>query len=114
MRAATRPADLLARAIHLRITCCGDRLAVRRVELDRQQSDLRAVGAEDVGEARGDHRHEAVVLERPRRVLAARSAAEVPPGDKDRILREIPPGLLRPVVEQEFAEAGSLHALEEL
>ena len=74
---------------------------------DRQQPDLRAVGAEDVGEARRDDRLEAVVLERPRRVLAARAAAEVAPGDEDRVLRQLPARLLGPVVEQELAEARS-------
>ena len=57
---------------------------------------------------------EAVVLERPRRVLAARAAAEVRAGDEDRVRRQIEAGLLAPLVEEELAEPGALDALEEL
>src|ERR671911_2206045 len=81
---------------------------------NRQEPDLRAVGEEDVGEARRHDRLEAVVLERPRRVLAARAAAEVRSRGEDRVRREVPARLLRPVVEEELAEAGPLHPLEEL
>src|SRR6185312_5533901 len=70
--------------------------------------------AEDVGEARRDDRPEAVVLQSPRRVLAARAAAEVAPGHEDLVARQVPVGLLGPVVEQELAEARALDALEEL
>ena len=48
-------------------------------EPDRQHAVLEAVVVEDVGEAGGDDHAEAVVLERPRGVLAARAAAEVAP-----------------------------------
>ena len=79
-----------------------------------KQPDLRAVGVEDVGEARRDDRLEAVVLQAPGRVLARGAAAEVLAGDEDRVGRQIPARLLGPVVEQELAEAGALDALEEL
>ncbi|PYS76229.1 MAG: hypothetical protein DMF66_15880, partial [Acidobacteria bacterium] len=52
-------------------------------KLDRQEPDLHAVGLEDVRERRADQHVEAVLLERPRRVLARRAAAEVAPGDED-------------------------------
>src|SRR3954454_6431151 len=81
---------------------------------DRQQADLRAVGVEDVGEARRDDRAEAVVLQAPRGVLARGAAAEVLTRDEDRVLREVPARLVAPVVEQELAEARALDALEEL
>ena len=109
-----RPAHLLRGEVDLRLAGVGDRRDVLGGQLDRQQADLRAVGAEDVGEARRDDRPEAVVLQRPRRVLAARAAAEVAPGDEDRVARQVPVGLLGPVVEQELAEARALDALEEL
>ena len=70
---------------------------------------------EDVGEAGRDDRLEAVVLERPRRVLARRAAAEVAarrPGSGS--ARQLPAGLLAPVVEEELAEAGALDPLQEL
>ena len=53
-------------------------------QLDRHETDLQAVVAEDVGEARRDDGPEAVVLERPDGVLARRAGAEVRPGDQDR------------------------------
>src|SRR5438552_2548305 len=82
-------------------------------EDDRQEPDLGAVGIEDVREARRDDRLEAVVLEPPRGVLARRAAAEVLARDEDRVGRQVPPRLLRPVVEEELPEAASLDALEE-
>ena len=91
-----------------------DRAHVVDGQLDRQQADLGAVRAEDVGEARRDDGPEAVVLQRPGRVLAARAAAEVAPGDEDLVARQVPVGLLGPVVEEELAEARALDALEEL
>ena len=39
---------------------------------------------------------------------------QVAPGDEDLVDRQVPVGLLGPVVEQELAEARALHALEEL
>ena len=107
-------ADLLRLEVDLGLA--GLQIALHLVlgQLDRQQPDLRAVRAEDVGERRRDDRLEAVVLQRPRRVLAARAAAEVAPVDEDRVRRQVPAGLLGPVVEEELAEAGALDALEEL
>src|SRR3954447_4605932 len=81
---------------------------------DREQPDLRAVVEEDVRERGGDDRLEAVVLERPRRLPAARAAAEVRAGGEDRVGRQVPAVLLLPVVEEELAEAGALDPLEEL
>ena len=49
-----------------------------------QQPALAGVAAEDVGEPRGDHDPEAVVLQRPHGVLARRPGAEVRTGDQDR------------------------------
>src|SRR5687768_16600373 len=57
---------------------------------DRQESDLGAVAEEDVGEAGCHDRAEAVVLERPRGVLARRAGAEVAAGDEDRVGRQVP------------------------
>src|SRR6185437_13995044 len=90
------------------------RAAVLVGQDDRQQSDLGAVGVEDVGEARRDDRAKAVVLQAPRRVLARGAAAEVLAGDEDRVGRQIPAGLLGPVVEQKLSKARALDALEEL
>src|SRR5262249_19329089 len=98
---------------------------LRLLELDGQQAVLETVAAKNVGEARGDHGAEAVVLERPRRVLAGGAAAEVAPGDQDaaasvgRVV-ELEIGIERsvfaeaPVIEEELAEAGPLDPLQEL
>jgi hypothetical protein len=51
---------------------------------DRRDSGLDGVRVEDVAERRREHDAEAVVVERPRRVLARRPAAEVAAGDEDR------------------------------
>src|SRR5204863_4115256 len=80
--ASARPADLLGGEVDLRVACLGDRGDMLRGQLDREQADLRAVRAEDVREAGRDDHAEAIVLERPGRVLTARAAAEVPPGDE--------------------------------
>ena len=95
-RRPARPADLLGGQVDLGLARLGDRGALLGGQLDRQQPDLGAVGAEDVGEARGDDRLEAVVLERPGGVLAARAAAEVAPGDQDRVGRQLPARLAGP------------------
>src|ERR1700683_4666109 len=65
VRATARPADLLGGEVDLRLAGVCDRVAGIRVELDRQQGDLRAIRAEDVGEARRDRGLEAVILQRP-------------------------------------------------
>src|SRR5207249_2600265 len=88
-------------------------------ELHRQQADLERVLPEDVAVGRRDDRGEAVILERPRRMLARRAAAEVPPGDQNaRALGlgavELEARILAPVEEEELAEAGTLDSLEEL
>ena len=75
-------------------------------QLDRQEPDLAAVVAEDVGEARRDHGPEPVVLERPGRVLAAGAAAEVRAREEDRGARvalvvQDERGVLPPLVEEE-------------
>src|SRR3954471_8011154 len=111
---AAAEADLAALEVDLGLAGVHQGLDVLLGQHDRQQADLRAVREEDVGEARRDDRLEAVVLQRPRRVLAAGAAAEVRAGGEDRVLREAPAVLLRPVVEQELAEARALDALEEL
>src|SRR6478735_2229559 len=94
-------------------------LHLRGRELHRQQADLQRVLAEDVAEGRRDHRLEAVVLERPRRVFPRRAAAEVPSREEDaRALRlraiELEARVLAPVEEEELAEARALDPLQEL
>src|SRR3954470_2275670 len=88
-------------------------------QLDRQQPVLAAIGAEDVGERRGDDGAEAAPAERPGGVLARRPATEVGARDEDRRALELRPverevSVLGPVPEQELAIAGALDALEEL
>ena len=85
-------AHLLLAQVDLARAGLRQRLAVLLGEHDRQQPDLRAVGVEDVGEARRDDRLEAVVLQPPRRVLARGAAAEVLPGHEDRVGRQVPAG----------------------
>src|SRR5204862_6194769 len=60
------------------------------------------------------HRRESFVLERPGSGRARPPRAEVAAGGQDRVRRQVPAGLLGPVVEEELAEAGPLDALEEL
>ena len=55
-----------------------------RGQHDGQQAVLETVVEEDVREARGDQRTKTVLIQRPRRVLARRSAAEVLSGDQHR------------------------------
>ncbi len=93
------------------------RLAHLGVDLDRDQSVLGAVVAEDVGEAGGDHGLEAVVHDRPHRVLARRAGAEVRAGHQDGgplvlLLVEHEVAVVAPLREQPGAEAGALHPLE--
>src|SRR5204863_7929414 len=107
-------ADLERLEVDLALAGGHERLDLVLGDHDREQPDLRAVAEEDVRERGGDDRLEAVVLERPRRVLATRAAAEVRAGGEDRVGREVPALLLLPVVEEELAEAGPLDALEEL
>src|SRR3954470_16303749 len=65
--------DLVEQACHLRLG-----------QHDRQQAVLEAVGEEDVRVAGRDDGAEAVLVERPRRVLARRPAAEVLACQQDR------------------------------
>src|ERR1700730_2978732 len=106
-------AHLLASEVDLALAGGGERAHIGLREDDGEQADLRAVGVEDVAEAGGDDRAEPVVLDRPRRVLARGAAAEIAPARQDRVARKLPAGLLRPVVEEELAEAGALDPLEE-
>src|SRR5262249_30670884 len=59
---------------------------------------------------------EAVVLQRPRRVLARGAAAEVPAGEQDRpaLAMQLERRILHPVEEEELAEPGALDPLQEL
>ena len=110
----TGEADLLSVEVDDPLPRARERVAVLLGEDDRQQPDLRAVGVEDVGEARRHDRLEAVILQPPRGVLARGAAAEVATRDEDRVGGQLPPGLLGPVVEEELTKAGALHPLEEL
>src|SRR5439155_26775624 len=105
--------DGLRLEVDARLAPRGDRGAFLGRELDRQQPVLRAVVAEDVREPRRDERLEAVVGDRPRCMLAARSTAEVGAGHEDRVLRQVE-ALLAPLLEQELAVAGPLDALQVL
>ncbi len=86
---------------------------------DREDSCLVSVGAEYVRERRRDDRVVARVLDRPRRVLAGRAAAEVLTGDQDRCALVLWPvqyeiAFRSPVIEEEWSVAGALDALEKL
>src|SRR5262245_42754308 len=100
----TRIAHLAGAQIDLPFPDLRQRPALLVGKHHRQQPDLRAVGVEDVGEARRDDRLEAVVLKAPGGVLARGAAAEVLAGDEDRVRRQLPIGGLGPVVEQELSE----------
>ena len=87
------------------------------LQLRRHEAVLRAVVAEDVGEAGRDHHVEAVVLDGPDRVLPARPGAEVVPGHQhggadEALVVEHEVAVVAPLGEQALAEAGALHALE--
>ena len=81
--------DRLVVDVDPRLARLGDRPAVLLVEDHRQQPDLGAVDVEDVGEGGRDDRLEAEVLQRPGGVLARGAAAEVAPGDEDRVRLEL-------------------------
>src|SRR3954468_18780790 len=85
-------------------------------QLHREQPDLQRVLAEDVAERRRDHHVEAVVLQRPRRVLARRAAAEVASREQDgaALLVQLEVRVLHPVEEEELAEPRALDPLQEL
>src|SRR5271165_1188387 len=111
---AALEADLLGLEVDLARSGVRQGSAVLVAHHHGQQADLRAVGVEDVGEARSDESPEAVVLQPPRRMLARGAAAEVLARHEDRVGRQIPAGLLGPVVEQELTEPAALDPLEEL
>src|SRR5919202_1655800 len=111
---AARETNLEGLEIDLGLAGPHERADLLARQPDGEQADLRAVGEEDVGEAFRDDRLEAVVLQRPRRVLSRGPAAEVRPRGEDRVRRKVPAGLLRPVVEEEAPEARPLDPLEEL
>ena len=52
-------------------------------DADRQNAVLEAVVVEDIAERGRDHAADAEIQQRPRRVLAARAAAEIIAGDQD-------------------------------
>src|SRR5207237_9218456 len=81
-------ADRLSLEVDLRLPGLHQRLDVILRKGNRQKPDLRAVRVEDARERRRHDRPEAVVLERPGRVLARGAAAEVAAGHEDRVLRE--------------------------
>ena len=131
-KASSRPWSSLTRR-RSRSTVTGTRgsraraasVATRPRAARRQQAVGHGVAAEDVGERRRDHGAEAVVGERPGRVLARRAAAEIGAGQQNRragVARVVEDelgtgaavGAEPPVVEQIPAEAGALDALQEL
>ena len=107
--------DLLRGEVDLGLAGGRDRAALVLGQHDRQQADLRAVREEDVGEDRRDDRLEAVVLAAPTARARARTRSRsCGPATRIGLAGRSQPGSLRPVVEQELAEAGALDALEEL
>ena len=85
---AVRQHELLLRQIHrdghCRILRDGFEQLLLRItrDDDRQQRVLTASSAEDVGERGADHGAEAILRQRPRRVLARAAAAEVVAGQQ--------------------------------
>src|ERR1700683_1980542 len=96
---ATGEADLLLAQVDLPVGRPSERATILLGEHYLQHPDLGAVGVEDVGDRGCDDRLEAVVLQPPWCMLARGSAAEVLAGDEDRVGRQVPVGLLRPIVE---------------
>ncbi len=137
---AIRTGHGLRRQVHGQlVTLGGLGLLEQRIDLfiledDRQQAVLEAVVEEDVGKARRDHGAEAVLVQRPGRVLAARPAAEVLARQQHAgtlVAREVQHEVLvqrtirailvrladiqvAPLVEQVRAEAGALDGLQKL
>src|SRR5690625_2946687 len=94
-----------------------DLLDVVLGQLGGHQALLAGVAAEDVGEAGGEHGLEAVVAQRPHRVLTRGAGAEVGAGHEHRapavcglVQHEV--GIAAPGGEQPVVEAGLGHALE--
>ena len=108
-----RMRDAQALEVDRQLVARGDRLLDPRElagrERDRREAAQDRVLPEDVAERRRQHRAEAVVLERPRRMLARRAAAEVAAGEQDRragIAVQLEARVLHPVEEDELAVAG--------
>lgn len=102
----------------------GDALPVGVGDDDGQHAVLERVVAEDVGDAGGDHRADAVVVQRPGRVFARRAAAEVAAGGEDAGAAQfgamqgevgalVAFGVEAPVGEAALADAGALRGGEE-
>jgi hypothetical protein len=94
-------------------------------ERDVEESVLRAVVGEDVGEGWGDHGSEPVIGQRPDGVFARGPAAEILAGDQNTgsfvsgmVENERPVrlavGRAPPIVEKEFSKSCALNALQEL
>ena len=95
------------------------------IEFYRQHAVLEAVVEENIGEGRGDHRAESIVVKGPGGVFTARATAEVATGQEDACpltdrLIEFE-GRIRgsvrketPVEEEELPEPGALDPLQEL
>src|SRR5204863_9337595 len=83
-------------------------------EDDREKAVLERVDEEDVGVRRRNYAAEAVIDERPGRMLARGAAAEILPGEQDRrvaisrLVQHELRVLLPPVGEEALAEAGLL------
>src|SRR5690606_6611408 len=94
-------------------------------QLDRQNAVLEAVVVENIGERRCDDAAEAVVQNRPWRVLAGRAAAEVGAGQQHfsalvtrfvqvEFRNDVALLIPSPFAGQELAEAASLDSFKEL
>src|SRR5215210_3411265 len=86
-------------------------------QVDGEEAVLGRVVPEDIGERRGDHRSETMILYGPDRVLAAGTGAEVLARDKYHGVFVFGPVhyevfVLAPAGEQELTETGAFDALE--
>src|SRR5207302_37224 len=94
-------------------------------QLDRKKSILRAVVGKNICERRRDHGAKTKVGQSPYRMLARRSAAEIPARDQNactfvpRLIQNeirilLPVGTKPPVVKHKLPKAGAFDALEKL
>src|SRR5512133_65595 len=116
LRAVGERDGLLAEVDRHLLARRGEQLRHRRgLEHDREEAVLEGVVPEDVGDARRDHGLEAVVDERPRRVLAGGAAAEVVARHEhraalgrlrveDEVRPRLPGGVVAPVGEEPLPE----------
>ena len=130
-RAAIGPVDFLVgqidreRRVGAALGVIEQFVEVFLADADRQDAVLEAVVVEDVAERGRDHAADTEIEQRPRRVLAARAAAEIVAGDQDlgiavgglvedeiRILAAVV--IVAPFREQSLAEAGALDGLQVL